>query len=213
MYLRPQRLHRRSRQAPSAVAHSREREPRSRNRGGDRPRLQAARRRSRRCCSSGPRASTCRWRPTSSDRPSGCAWRWASSSLDEVAKEIDEMMTPKMPTGMLDAFKMLPMLDRLRDLMPKTVKDAPCQEVVKRDGSLDELPILKTLAGRRRSLHHAAARHHQGSRNRRPEHRHVPHAGVRRPHDRHALAAAQGWRAAPSRRRAAGQAARSGRGA
>jgi 4-hydroxy-3-polyprenylbenzoate decarboxylase len=39
---------------------------------------------------------------------------------------------------------MLPMLDRLRDLMPKTVKDAACQEVVKRDGSLDELPILKT---------------------------------------------------------------------
>ena len=65
------------------------------------------------------------------------------SSLDEIAREIDDLMTPKMPTGMLDAFKMLPMLDRLRDLMPKTVKDAPCQEVVKRDGSLDELPILK----------------------------------------------------------------------
>jgi 4-hydroxy-3-polyprenylbenzoate decarboxylase len=65
-------------------------------------------------------------------------------SLDAVAKEIDEMMTPKMPAGMLDAFKMLPMLDRLRDLMPKTVKDAACQEVVRRDGSLDELPILKT---------------------------------------------------------------------
>jgi 4-hydroxy-3-polyprenylbenzoate decarboxylase len=67
-----------------------------------------------------------------------------ASSLDAVAKDIDEMMTPKMPAGMLDAFKMLPMLDRLRDLMPKTVKDAPCQEVVRRDGSLDELPILKT---------------------------------------------------------------------
>jgi len=67
-----------------------------------------------------------------------------ASSLDAVAKEIDDMMTPKMPSGMLDAFKMLPMLDRLRDLMPRTVKDAPCQEVVKRDGSLDELPILKT---------------------------------------------------------------------
>lgn len=67
-----------------------------------------------------------------------------TSSLDAVAKEIDDMMTPKMPSGMLDAFKMLPMLDRLRDLMPKTVRDAPCQEIVKRDGSLDELPILKT---------------------------------------------------------------------
>ena len=67
-----------------------------------------------------------------------------ASSLDAVAKDIDEMMTPKMPAGILDAVKMLPMLDRLRDLMPKTVKDAPCQEVVKRDGSLDDLPILKT---------------------------------------------------------------------
>jgi 4-hydroxy-3-polyprenylbenzoate decarboxylase len=65
------------------------------------------------------------------------------NSLDEVAREIDSLMTPKMPTGMLDAFKMLPLLDRLRDLMPKVVKDAPCQEVIKRDGSLDELPILK----------------------------------------------------------------------
>ncbi len=65
-------------------------------------------------------------------------------SLDAVARDIDEMMTPKMPVGMLDAFKMLPMLDRLRDLMPKTVKDAACHEIVKRDGSLDELPILKT---------------------------------------------------------------------
>jgi len=64
-------------------------------------------------------------------------------TLDAVAREIEDLMTPKMPAGMLDALKMLPVLDRLRDLMPKTVKDAPCQEVVKRDGSLDELPILK----------------------------------------------------------------------
>jgi 4-hydroxy-3-polyprenylbenzoate decarboxylase len=64
-------------------------------------------------------------------------------SLDEVAREIDELMTPKMPTGLLGTLKMMPMLDRLRDLMPKIVKDAPCQEVIKRDGSLDELPILK----------------------------------------------------------------------
>ena len=34
-------------------------------------------------------------------------------SLDAVAREIDELMTPKMPTGMLDALKMLPVLDRL----------------------------------------------------------------------------------------------------
>src|SRR5258705_13759672 len=64
-------------------------------------------------------------------------------ALDDLAKEIDELMTPQMPGGIMDALKMLPMVGRLRDLMPKTVKDAPCQEIVRRDGSLDELPILK----------------------------------------------------------------------
>ena len=32
-------------------------------------------------------------------------------------------MTPQMPAGIMDALKMLPMVGRLRDLMPKTVKD------------------------------------------------------------------------------------------
>ncbi len=64
-------------------------------------------------------------------------------SLDDLAVEINALMTPQMPEGIMDALKMLPMVGRLRDLMPKTVKDAPCQEIVRRDGSLDELPILK----------------------------------------------------------------------
>ena len=64
-------------------------------------------------------------------------------TLDDLAIEINQLMMPQMPEGIMDAIKMLPMVGRLRDLMPKTVKDAPCQEVVRRDGSLDELPILK----------------------------------------------------------------------
>src|SRR5438874_6792852 len=64
-------------------------------------------------------------------------------TLDDLAQEIDELMTPQMPEGLMDALKMLPMVGRLRDLMPKTVKDAPCQEIVRRDGTLDDLPILK----------------------------------------------------------------------
>jgi 4-hydroxy-3-polyprenylbenzoate decarboxylase len=63
-------------------------------------------------------------------------------TLDDLANEIDELMTPQMPEGIMDALKMLPMVGRLRDLMPKTVKDGPCHEVVQRDGTLDELPIL-----------------------------------------------------------------------
>ena len=64
-------------------------------------------------------------------------------TLDDLAAEINQLMTPQMPEGIIDALKMLPMVGRLRDLMPKTVKDAPCQEIVRRDGTLDELPILK----------------------------------------------------------------------
>ncbi|HWF86590.1 MAG TPA: UbiD family decarboxylase domain-containing protein, partial [Vicinamibacterales bacterium] len=63
-------------------------------------------------------------------------------TLDDLATEINALMTPQMPEGIMDALKMLPMAARLRDLMPKTVKDAPCQEIVRHDGSLDELPIL-----------------------------------------------------------------------
>ena len=101
----------------------------------------------------------------------------------------------------MDALKMLPMVGRLRDLMPKTVKDAPCQEVVASDGTLDELPILTCWPEDGGRYHHASAGLHEGSGNRHAQHRHLSHAGVRRPHDRHALAAAQGRRAALPRSR------------
>jgi 4-hydroxy-3-polyprenylbenzoate decarboxylase len=64
--------------------------------------------------------------------------------LDDLAREIDELTTPPMPKGFMDAIKLMPLVNRLTDLMPKTVKDAPCQEVVKLDGGLDELPVLRT---------------------------------------------------------------------
>src|SRR3990172_370862 len=63
--------------------------------------------------------------------------------LDDLAREIETLTTPKVPSGLFDALKMLPIVNRLTDLMPKTVKDAPCQEVVNREGTLDDLPILK----------------------------------------------------------------------
>jgi 4-hydroxy-3-polyprenylbenzoate decarboxylase len=63
-------------------------------------------------------------------------------TLDDLAIEIDDLMTPQMPEGIMDALKMLPMVGRLRDLMPKIVKDGPCHEIIQRDGTIDELPIL-----------------------------------------------------------------------
>jgi 4-hydroxy-3-polyprenylbenzoate decarboxylase len=69
------------------------------------------------------------------------------STLDELAAQIDDLATPRIPGGMLDALKMLPKVSRLRDLIPKTVSSAPCQEVVSRKGSLDDFPILKCWPG------------------------------------------------------------------
>src|SRR3954462_6800693 len=39
--------------------------------------------------------------------------------LDELGKEIDELITPPMPRGFMDALKMMPLVSRLTDLMPK----------------------------------------------------------------------------------------------
>jgi len=64
--------------------------------------------------------------------------------LDDLAREIEELTTPPMPRGFMDAMRMMPLVGRLRDLMPKTVREAPCQEIVKMEGRLDELPILTT---------------------------------------------------------------------
>src|ERR1043166_5106745 len=88
------------------------------------------------------------------DRPTGFAIPVASNvygsydrmclalgvrTLDDLATEIDELMTPRMPAGIMAALKMLPMVGRLRDLVPKTVDDAACHEVIARDGTLDAL--------------------------------------------------------------------------
>jgi 4-hydroxy-3-polyprenylbenzoate decarboxylase len=64
--------------------------------------------------------------------------------LDDLTTMIRELTTPQMPKGFMDALKMLPLVSRLTDLLPKTVKDAPCQEVVQQGGTLEALPILKT---------------------------------------------------------------------
>ncbi len=66
------------------------------------------------------------------------------SSLDDLGREIEDLTNPKIPAGMFDTLKMLPMLGRLKDLMPKTVGSGACQEVVKEKGTLAGIPILKT---------------------------------------------------------------------
>jgi 4-hydroxy-3-polyprenylbenzoate decarboxylase len=61
--------------------------------------------------------------------------RRSTTSLKSISS------TPQVLT-IMGALKMLPMVGRLRDLMPKTVKDARCQEIVRRDGTLATCQML-----------------------------------------------------------------------
>jgi 4-hydroxy-3-polyprenylbenzoate decarboxylase len=65
-------------------------------------------------------------------------------SLGEVAARIRGFLDVHAPQGLLDKIKMLPKLAELGSFFPKTVKSAPCKEVIRRDGfSLLEFPILQ----------------------------------------------------------------------
>jgi 4-hydroxy-3-polyprenylbenzoate decarboxylase len=69
-------------------------------------------------------------------------------SLEDVAKRIETLMRPVLPTGMLDKLKLLPMLAEVGGFFPKTVdaKRAPCKEVILRGEDVDVLkfPVLQT---------------------------------------------------------------------
>jgi 4-hydroxy-3-polyprenylbenzoate decarboxylase len=65
-------------------------------------------------------------------------------SMEEVAARIEELLEFKAPDGMLDKLKMLPKLADLASFIPKTVRSAACQEVVKtEDFSLLDFPVLQ----------------------------------------------------------------------
>jgi len=63
----------------------------------------------------------------------------------EVARRIEVLLQPPMLSSFMDKLKKLPELAQLASFTPKTVKSAPCQQIVFQDqqASLDILPILK----------------------------------------------------------------------
>ncbi|MBI1870647.1 MAG: menaquinone biosynthesis decarboxylase [Chlamydiae bacterium] len=67
-----------------------------------------------------------------------------AQNLEELAERISSFLEPKIPSGFLESVQMLPMLQTLRALKPKLIKQAPCQEIVKKEGfSLFDLPALQ----------------------------------------------------------------------
>ncbi len=65
--------------------------------------------------------------------------------LDDVAGRIRGFLDMQTPQGLFDKMKMLPKLMELGSFFPKTVKEGPCQDVLRKgsDVNLFDFPILK----------------------------------------------------------------------
>ena len=64
-------------------------------------------------------------------------------NVDEIGREIEELVQMPLPTGIMDKLKMIPKVARFAKYPPKSVSSGPCQEVVLDPLSLEFLPILK----------------------------------------------------------------------
>jgi 4-hydroxy-3-polyprenylbenzoate decarboxylase len=68
--------------------------------------------------------------------------------VDSIAQRISDYLQMRMPEGILNKLKMLPMLAEVGAFFPKIVKDGPCKEVIRHTGfSLDEFPVLHCWPG------------------------------------------------------------------
>ena len=67
----------------------------------------------------------------------------------DIGELIAFLQRPKPPEGKWEAIKSIPFFGKMLTLGPKTVKNAPCQEVVLKgdDVDLTKLPILKCWPG------------------------------------------------------------------
>ncbi|MCI4624559.1 MAG: menaquinone biosynthesis decarboxylase [Candidatus Magnetoovum sp. WYHC-5] len=67
------------------------------------------------------------------------------NSIDDIGKEILEIIEPEIPTNLIEKLRALPKLKKLGDFFPKYVKSGPCKEVIEREKpDLGLFPILKT---------------------------------------------------------------------
>ncbi|MFN3505136.1 MAG: menaquinone biosynthesis decarboxylase [Caldimicrobium sp.] len=70
-------------------------------------------------------------------------------SLEDLIKKIEEFIEIKQVEGFLDKLKFLPKLWQAKNVFPKRVEKAPCQEIVLTGDKVDlfKLPILKCWPG------------------------------------------------------------------
>src|SRR6266545_3031511 len=66
------------------------------------------------------------------------------SSYEEWNERLEFFLDPKPPEGLIEKLKAIPKVTELTAVFPKTVRSAPCQEVVETGDSVDlaSLPVL-----------------------------------------------------------------------
>jgi 4-hydroxy-3-polyprenylbenzoate decarboxylase len=66
------------------------------------------------------------------------------SSFEEWGERLEFFLDPKPPEGLLDKLRAIPKVTELTQVFPRTVRSAPCQEVVRTGDEVDltALPIL-----------------------------------------------------------------------
>ncbi len=68
----------------------------------------------------------------------------AIGDVDDIARRVEEILTPDRPEGIIAKARAIPKLIKLSKFFPESVKTGPCKEVIQRDGfDLGEFPILK----------------------------------------------------------------------
>jgi 4-hydroxy-3-polyprenylbenzoate decarboxylase len=67
------------------------------------------------------------------------------SSYDEWDERLEFFLDPKPPDGLIEKLKAIPKFTELASVFPKTVRSAPCQEIVETGDAVDltRLPVLK----------------------------------------------------------------------
>jgi 4-hydroxy-3-polyprenylbenzoate decarboxylase len=66
-------------------------------------------------------------------------------SYDEWDERLEFFLDPKPPDGLIEKLKAIPRFTELASVFPKTVRSAPCQEIVETGDAVDltRLPVLK----------------------------------------------------------------------
>jgi len=65
--------------------------------------------------------------------------------LEEIGREMVDIIEPELPTSLVDKLKALPKLKKMADFIPKRVKTGPCKEVILKGDEVNllELPATK----------------------------------------------------------------------